>query len=338
MRRDRDPRACHQDPPSPETSFETLLDAWRGTLEAALRRQARADAPDGAPDDDLDNDFDEAIREAVRKPSKEARTRLESFFDAPPLALVGFETPGIQSYLFRVMRPVDIEGGSRRVDGFVQLEGELSLVPKLRQRGLVDDGQILFLGGGGGLLVAAAHEAPALVRALEDHLEQETKGDLFTTAVAVPAWPWDLEGEPSVPRAGLERFLGPLDAASPYARTLAILQARLQDRRTTRPRRLASLPGPRVHERCDACARRLGKERGREQGKVVRLCDGCHSRRQLARSKKLGEALVASYEKMVENLGDGWQAYRQAHPLSVPLPRSMACCGGSRKGSSTPIT
>ncbi len=167
------------------------------------------------------------------------------FRTGPPLALIAFDTPGIQRYVFKATRPGDRQGGSNFVAELTRPSDKLNggsrnqSAPSVYRR--LDALQIgheavVWAGAGGGLLLVAACQASAVCRELESALDRLTAGDLKTAAASLPIWPRDLRGRPPAPGPGhdtLAACLAPARTASRYARTLAALNARLDVRRGT---------------------------------------------------------------------------------------------------------
>lgn len=235
------------------------------------------------------------------------------FGDAPPLALVAFDTPGIQDYVFRVHRPIDVRGGSQIVADFTAAPADLpadgasrSLHARLRRPGLdVPADAVIYAGGGGGIVLVPAHKAEAVRAAIESVLAEATQHDLRSAAAALPVWPDDLSRAPAAgdwPPA-LAQLLDPPAATTRYAATRAVLLALLAERRSQTAALAAPVPVERQAERCDACHARVGDKRRDPDGNETRLCPGCDVRRGVGARAGRGAEQVRTFEDVVAGTG-----------------------------------
>ena len=276
-------------------------DEWKEhtALLKALEREARSrgkEPPDG-------------FLEQVAKDPTQREDELRRFFDDKrPLALVAFDTPGIQHYVFKVRRPVDLFGGSRLVADFTDpaKEHRVSLYHRLvREKGPEDEGPtlpesaVIFAGGGGGLLLVAACEAEDVVKALGEILHEVTQQDLKSVAIHLAVWPTELSKAPAPVPNGLTKVLGPLDQPSRYAATFNALVAERNRKRS----QAAPLREPIAGERCQACSdHEADKRRSYEDGSEEKLCQPCDVRWRHGRSSKTKEKQPRTFEHLVENL------------------------------------
>lgn len=254
-------------------SFRTIESTLRRAVERTLAAEAAhrkvALAPTGLEDD-------QAHRAA--------------FGDRPPLALIAFDTPGIQRYVRKVRRPVDIRGGSALVAAFTR-PGEDVSVDRLLAQAKIPAEAMVFAGGGGGLLVAAAHQAEPIAELLEEALDAATGGDLRTVVAALPVWPADLsELRAPVPEAVWPASFGTPRRRSRYASALGAVFARL-GRERSRAARLAEAIGARAkhQNRCAACAQRMGTETFKPGGETELLCRMCAARREVGARQRRGD-------------------------------------------------
>ncbi len=221
---------------------------------------------------------------AARDPGTGTGDLRELFGGSPPLALVAFDTPGIQDYVFKVSRPVDVFGGSQLVADFTDrdISKDFSLFRSLEKLDpKVPPEAVVYAGGGGGLILMPVHQLKPLLEALTDLLSRKTKGDLWTAAAAVAVWPGDLDATPAEPPAveGLAEVLGPLAESTRYAATTADLFALLGRQRSRRQQLGRAIPFERHGERCSACGERPGKAKRHADGSVEYLCPACDVRR-----------------------------------------------------------
>ncbi|MEM9553821.1 MAG: hypothetical protein AAGC60_06160 [Acidobacteriota bacterium] len=275
----------------PRETFEEVRQRLDRAVFTALESQAesrRVSLPAGHTP--------ETVRDAAHD------ERLRQIFDRAPLALLGFDTPGIQSYIFQVQRQVDVMGGSFLVEGFTdQVDG--SLYTHL-DAAKIDRRAVIFAGGGSGLLVVPADVAASTADALEKPLSEATAGDLFSVATFLPIWPRDLSSEPPPELAlGELASLGEGSvAASRYAATVAALEALKQNERSKRLRLVESLPTDRYIERCDACQRAKGYERSYPDGESYRICPGCEARRGFGQHERGEERQAPNFPDLVAGL------------------------------------
>lgn len=233
----------------------------------------------------ISEDLDAAVRQALALQAGGSAHELDE--STPPLALVAFDTPGIQSYLFKVRRPVDVSGGSLLVERFNDLgaSGSLPAVGRALSRCAVPANAVIYAAGGSGLVLVAAKQADKLRQALEDQLSSETGGDLRTVTTALPVWPEDLAQHAFQPELDhpITELLRPRTTASRFAATVATALRQLQRERSRQATFMTSIPGGEDQERrCDACGERPGTNEHRLGGaKDERLCDACERRREL---------------------------------------------------------
>ncbi|MEM9553454.1 MAG: hypothetical protein AAGC60_04295 [Acidobacteriota bacterium] len=232
------------------------------------------------------------------------------FGDEPPLALISFDTPGIQRFIFGVQRPVDIEGGSRIVEAFVardpasldEDQRPYSLKHVLRAAAGI---AWIYLGGGGGLLLSARGDAEEIIDTIESLLRDATGGTLTSVAAALPVWRGDLRSSDAtgvVNDSELAALLGARVAPSGYVARLASLDALRRRRRGELATSSIDLPSAASRRRCAACGERAGT---RESTKADLLCRSCAARRTVGARAKQGLDQAKSYEVMVEGLDQG---------------------------------
>lgn len=229
----------------------------------------------------------------------------ELFGDRPPMALVGFDTPGIQDYVFRVRRPVDLFGGSQLVAHFTQDDEsrEVSIYRHLADGKVAVPASVtVFAGGGGGLLVVAASEAATVVACLERILRDVTHDDLRTVATVLEVWPADLSPAPATLPPGLKDALGPLRSVSRYSATLSALTARRSRERSQKAHFGAPVPSSRHAERCAACNRKVAVKERPVGDNQERVCDSCDARGRYGSDQKRGTNQPQMFEDMVRDL------------------------------------
>lgn len=280
-------------------TFAEVRQALRAALCMALEEQAKHQglAQDPAlfsrAADELDAWIGSA-HSADEDPCHEAL--LSHFHGVPPLALVAFETPSIQPYLFKTRRPLDLLGGSRLIDDF-----SVEAIPKLF------GDRLIYSGAGTGLWLGPAFAADAICRQIVDTLRSESRNELVPTTARLDVWPRDLGGDrPPLPTAleflniGDENDPSPPEAPSRYAATFSTLLARLRRARGERP-----LPVPleaaALGERCQACGERHGTllDATREG---ERICPVCSARRQVGRKARKRSDEKNSFEDLFEGL------------------------------------
>lgn len=226
------------------------------------------------------------------------RSLRDLFGSEPPLALVGFDTPGIQRYVFKVKRPGERQGGSNFIADFTREHEEAggegrkertrSLRSLLESLKIRTEG-IVFAGGGSGLVVVAAGQAARVVAAIEGALAERTGGDLKTAAARLSVWPIDLAGHspaPGTSKTELSGSLAPPRSASRYARALAALYARLDHRRCEITPLGEGMTGEDVGngKPCESCGERPGAIERKTRGDTV--CKLCHMRGEEAGKEK----------------------------------------------------
>jgi hypothetical protein len=269
----------------------------REALSRALTVEANArdlEAPPGL--------FDEVVGRLEAR-SREMR---ELFGGRPPLALVHFDTPGIQEYVFKVKRPVDLFGGSRLVYHFTDPDEarEVSLYRHLAGASVaVPPSAVIYAGGGNGLLLVAASEAKCVAKMLGEILAGATGSDLRTMTAVLEVWPEELSpGSAAIPE-GMEEALGRLQPVSRYAAAVAALSARLSRARSRQSRLAEPIPPSRHARRCDACHQRIGEPRRSYEGeKKERLCGSCEARWRYGGQEKQEAEESRTFEDLVRGL------------------------------------
>jgi hypothetical protein len=237
----------------------------------------------------------------------EARSRevREVFTGRPPLALVAFDTPGIQEYVFKVKRPVDLFGGSLLVAHFTEPDESLeaSLYRYLADAKMaVRPSAVVYAGGGGGLLLVAASEGESVVEAIGGILRAASEDDLHTVTAVLEIWPEELASTPAEVPAALGDAAGPLQAASRYAATVSALHARLARHRSRQARLAASIPPARHAQRCVACDSKVAEHRRYEGEDAERICGSCHARWRYGQENKKASDQPQTFEDMVAGL------------------------------------
>jgi hypothetical protein len=227
------------------------------------------------------------------------------FGDRPPLALVAFDTPGIQEYVLKVRRPVDLLGGSllvaeftaaeepRAVSFYRHLHGSGAAVPSLC---------VIYAGGGGGLMLVAASEAPGVAETLRGILARETKGALHTVVAVLEVWPADLAGGAAAPAPGLAEVLGPLRRSSRYAATVAALTARLGRERSRATALASPIPPERHIERCRACGGEVASGSRYKGGDEEPIGPACAARWRYGAREKAEEDAPRTFEDLVAGI------------------------------------
>ena len=306
----------------------------RKRLEEALVRALRVEA--------LGRQLEfpkELFRAIARDPAARGEEIRSLFADRPPLALVHFDTPGIQEYVFGVERPLDIDGGSAFVADFTSEDESLDVSFYRRLAGsqaAVPASVVIYAGGGGGLLLVAAREAAGVAGSLRSILEEATRGDLRTIAVQREVWPEELSDRDAEAPAGLAAAVGRLRPASRYAATIAALADRLARERSLAVRLAPPIP-PELHiDRCSACGGRTAVERGKRGDVPELLCGGCQARRQAARDDRRTKKKPQDFEDLIRDLpedalaviyADGanvGRAFRQVETMAQHRALSLA--------------
>lgn len=260
--------------------------SFEGTLRNCLAAEARQRQL--APEQAIGAGQDQALLRSV-------------FGNQAPLALLAFDTPGLQDYVFRVRRPIDIRGGSQQVraftDGDAGAPTELSAC--LQALGLTQR-HVIYAGAGQGLLVLPEHVAPRAQGEIERLLAEQTSHDLRPVAAWLPVWPWDLTQQaPLACPTGLAQALGYDVAPSRYAATRAALATALSRRRSQRTRLATAIPAARQDERCDACELHLGAP----QKDGTRVCAACTARRRCGGSERRDQDEARTFEDVVKHTG-----------------------------------
>lgn len=237
--------------------------------------------------------------------AREAGTLRAFFEDRPPLALVQFDTPGLQEYVFRVSRPIDVRGGSSLVRNFTDRQNrdpeQPSIYRSLQQSQDLTSDNFIYAGGGNGLLVVPAYKADDVCHAIEQALSDITKGELRSVAVALPVWPEDLDHAASAsPPSGLAAALGRPEPLGRYALARGVLQVRLARRRSEKTWLRASLVSPEDHaRRCDACEVNVCRPRERPTADEAHICEACDTRRKLAGRERRHAQEARTFEDVV---------------------------------------
>ncbi len=299
-------------PPAAPAVSAQPADAGEPPIEdvifAALRRQANQQGL--TVDDDL-------LRRAAREPRKVA-AQIRACFGTEPLALVGFDTPGIQTYLLKVRRPVDLFGGSWLVQAFTDKNPQepfpdrplqVSLYQHLHDGALAIPAEaVIYAGGGGGLLLLAAFEEEPVAKRLREILNHHTAGDLETVATVLPIWPEDLDRESLSRRVSehqLPRALKLAPQASSYASTLEVLKRQQARDRSATEQLAPGIPQEQYLNRCRACGTRVGTDRRPQSDPAERdpICAGCEFRRDLGARLKEELEQVKDFAELV----GGWE-------------------------------
>ena len=232
------------------------------------------------------------------------------FKASPPLALVDFDTPGIQDYVFSSQRPVDLAGGSALI-GDLTRDGEdckTSIFRHFRKgRVHLPPEAVIYGGGGGGLLLVAAVEAEQVCRGIERILNSKTDGALKSVASFLTLWPIELSpGSASIPQA-LGRVIGPQRAVSRYSASIIALEAKLGRRRSQSLELSQVIDSKNDHQRCHVCSERSAStERPQPGEEGEKLCSSCYARWDYGKEDKRGgkeeEEQPWSFDKMFEDL------------------------------------
>lgn len=271
----------------PET-FEQITINLSQAVRAALEREARVRGVD-VPDELSRHDW------VAGPPADVGERAREIFATAPPLALLAFDTPGIQSYIFKANRPVDIFGASRLVADFTDSDYHddsrpFALYSLFARQGLgLDRKSMIYAGGGGGLLILAASQVKEVASAIESLLEEATGGDLASTTACLEVWPDELGGGP-VDQASLpmnddwrQVLPGLRRGATRYAETLAGVMAKLMRQRSARTRLAELIRGEEIPWLCTTCNGRVDRSSRllREQDRRAEVrCQPCQDRRE----------------------------------------------------------
>jgi hypothetical protein len=240
-----------------------------------------------------------------RDPASAGNEIRRVFEDRPPLTMLHFDTPGIQQFIFKVRRPVDIFGGSKLVADFTAEDPsrEVSFYRHLAAaEATVPPQTVIYAGGGGGLLLVASAESEDVSQAIRGILRRETRGDLRTVTAVLEIWPEDLSATPAVLPEGLESIVGPLRPVSRYAATVAAVAARLSRERSRGASLAESIPEEQQFERCDLCGGKAAsghRYRGTDQ---ERICDSCEARWRYGSRGKLEDQQANTFEDLVDGL------------------------------------
>lgn len=289
----------HQ-PDEAQTAAPILFDEIQRDMQAAIQRALGVEARFRELDADL----------ATLTP--ESHDELQAVFgDDPPLALVAFDTPGIQSYVFAATRPIDIRGGSQTIADLTADESvDASLLRHLAATpAAVPASTVIYAGAGGGLLLVAASEADAVAATVEGILRRGTGGALRTITSTLPAWPRDLSAEPAKPDPEIGKVLGPTLATSSYAAALSTLESLRQAARSRSESVPDPIPSNKNPERCHVCGGRQAtntRSRGGDRP-AEKLCPSCWSRWQRGRDAVETREEPETFVDLLEDLdgGDG---------------------------------
>ncbi|NJL27231.1 MAG: hypothetical protein HC897_04735 [Thermoanaerobaculia bacterium] len=240
------------------------------------------------------------------EPGRRAAEIRAVFGERAPLALVGFDTPGLQEYVFKTRRPIDVYGGSRLIADFTnpqvaREQGAVSLYEA------VDPPDVVFAGGGSGVLVTAASRAEAIAHRIEEILWKETRQDLHSVAVVLPVWPSDLATTPDTPTHALADLLGSPEPTTAYRRTIHNLFNLLSRARSAKSPMAIDLGGK--ERRCQACG-----ERGLSGSGT--LCSPCDARRGYGFRKKRSDTIAEREVTQPSTFDDLLEGYPQ-HALAV---------------------
>jgi|GEM_PF-2941139 len=232
----------------------------------------------------------------------------ETFKGKPPLAVVAFDTPGIQKYVFAVTRPVLVYGGSRIVEKFTAPEeegdGEPGSVYEVLQEFAIDPRPVVYAGGGGGLIVVAKSQAADLCEALASKLYEATAGELKTAVASLAVWPFDLgpdnrEALSSDSLASL--FDTPNSGASAYLATISAVNALLLRERSRAAVFKKTLHGHENKERCRACrVNPIAPENRNINDEKLQRCTACNKRYQEGRKGKRRSEQAESFQEIVD--------------------------------------
>lgn len=223
------------------------------------------------------------------------------FAGQAPLALLAFDTPGLQDYVFRVRRPIDVRGGSLQVREFARSDpGRPTKFDECLQSQGLGSRHVIYAGAGQGLLVTPAHVAAEACAAIENLLARQTHQDLRTVAAWLGVWPRDLGSDPApaLP-APLRDMLGHGRPASRYCATRGALATTLAQRRSQQARLAPPIPAARQEERCDACELNLGAR----QGDGTHVCAACTTRRTFGGHERRANDEARTFEDIVAGTG-----------------------------------
>lgn len=291
------------------------FDGDRKLLKEALLRALRTEAGDPVPEPAIFREVAEAFdrQNGADKPEIPDSEALAPIYGAqPPLALIFFDTPGLQDYVFKVQSPIDILGGSEQVADFTRQDQDpggsprLSLFSRLKNSPPRLPVQLvtIYAGAGSGLLLVAASEAESTVAAIEAILREETAGDLETRAAALILWPHELAALPSsLPCADALLPAGlapPASPASRYAAALAALLGRHQRERSRRQVWPTAMGAQEQFSRCWACGDRPGTTPRVRGDDAEQLCQPCQNRWRYGRAKRQDEP--RTFEELLEGL------------------------------------
>jgi hypothetical protein len=294
-----------------ETSFDQDRDLLKNALLRALRIEADNPSPEPAVLEQVAQAFDRQ-NEPV-PPEIPGRAELAGIFrDRPPLALVFFDTPGLQDYVFKVLGPIDIFGGSSQVADFTRhgqngITPPLSYFSQLRHPPPAD--VTIYAGAGTGLLLVAAREASDTITTLEKILAKETAGDLHSRAEAIFFWPDELA---ALPGPAVDLFSDPDSGAAPrqckppsrYAAALAAVIGKHQRERSRRQTWPPTLGPDQQFERCPACGGRpTDPDSKRTRGDDSHLlCKPCHRRWRYGAEIRRDREEPRSFEELLAGL------------------------------------
>ena len=268
-------------------------------LSRALRRAVEVEARQRSVD--LPTELAAAVASGSADP-----TRLRAIFGTlPPVALLAFDTPGIQNYVFTATRPIDIRGGSGTISDLTDTDEskDVSIFRHLKaSSAAVPRECVIYAGAGGGLLLVAACEADGVAGTLAAILPRATAGGLRTVCSQIEVWPQDLSDAPSAPAEAIRQALGDVTETSRYSATLSALEARRQRRRAESEQLPDTIAPNRNPERCQVCGgREATRERRRGDGKE-KICGTCFARWRYGRSGQDEQDEPESFEQLLEGL------------------------------------
>lgn len=274
-------------------SLEKIRGELAATLERSLQTEALAcglEAPPGL------------FAAVAAEPGSRAAEMRAVFGARAPLALVGFDTPGLQEYVFKTRRPIDVYGGSRLIADFTNPyitceQGTVSLYCK------VDASDVVYAGGGSGVFLTAASRAEEIARNIEEILWDKTHQDLHSVAVVLTIWPADLGAtiEPGALHT-LDDLLGSPVPTTAYCRTLNNLFNLLSRARSAKGLLAMDVGGK--ERRCEACG-----ERAPQAPKTV--CSACEARRGYGFRKKCNDTIAKCEVAQPSTFDDLLEGYSQ---------------------------
>lgn len=189
--------------------------------------------------------------------------------------LVGFDIPGLQRYVFAPIRPVDIMGGSRLLEGFADAAQEAA-----RSAGA----DPVYCGGGSGLFVArSATSLEDLRSEWSRQVADRTAGAAEITMGSVP-------------------LIGPLDVARRRLRWR--LEAERSERVLREPTPELVPAGVWPRDLCQACGMEVADTDDRVGDIIERIGPACWARRQAGRRAGV-VPLAQLFQAIAPSTGDG---------------------------------